>query len=150
MQAIVTDFLKHMSKIKYTKLEGIDKMRCEIRRKYLIPMPEETIRQLIIHYLIDDCGIPKSRISVEKEIKVANTKKRYDIIVYSTEHQPIMLVECKAPYVKITQEVFDQAARYNMTLNVPYLMISNGPETYCCQIDQANKRYIFLDAIPSL
>ena len=75
-------------------------------------------------------------------------KKRCDIVVHELSGKPYMIVECKAPEVKITQEVFDQVAVYNMTLNVPFLVLTNGLEHYCCRMDHQNSRYSFLEEIP--
>jgi len=78
-----------------------------------------------------------------------NTTKRYDIVVFNNDGSIFLIVECKSPYVPITQLTFDQIARYNQTLDAQYLMVSNGLEHYYCQMDFENERYIFLKDIPN-
>ena len=120
----------------------------EIRKKFVVLQPEEWVRQHCIKYLINLKNYPKSLLNVEKELILNNLKKRYDIVVFKPDGNLQLIVECKAPNVKITQEVFDQIARYNMALNASYLMVTNGINHYYCQIDIENQRYIFLEDIP--
>ena len=88
-------------------------------------------------------------INVEKEIKVNNLRKRYDIVVYNTNGSIHLIVECKSPKTTINQNTFDQIARYNLTLNADYLMITNGLNHYYCKMDFEEKRYAFLHDLPS-
>ena len=120
-----------------------------IRKKFIILTPEEWVRQHTIQYLLEEKKYPKSHINVEKLIKVNDTNKRYDIIIFNPNGSILLIVECKSPSIKITQEVFDQIARYNLTLNAQYLMITNGIDHYYCQMDYAKKQYIFLENIPN-
>ncbi|MEN8137977.1 MAG: type I restriction enzyme HsdR N-terminal domain-containing protein [Bacteroidota bacterium] len=120
-----------------------------IRKKYLVLTPEEWVRQNFVHFLIEEKGYPNSHFSIEKGIKVSNTQKRVDIVVYNRDRQIEVLVECKAPEVKITQNTFDQIARYNMTLDAKYLVVTNGINHYFAQLDYKNKKYIFLKELPS-
>ena len=119
-----------------------------IRKKFIILTPEEWIRQHTIQYLIEEKKYPESHINVEKLIKVNNLNKRYDIIVFNSDGSILLIVECKSHLIKITQDVFDQIARYNMTLNATYLMITNGLHHYYCQMDYSAKQYTFLEDIP--
>ena len=119
-----------------------------VRKKYVILSPEEWVRQNFIHYLIEEKKYPISLISVEKKITINKLSKRTDILVFNTEGMPYIIVECKAPSVKITQEAFDQIARYNLKLQADYLIVTNGLEHFYCAIDDKNERYIFLDNIP--
>ena len=119
-----------------------------IRKKFIILTPEEWIRQHTIQYLIEEKKYPESHINVEKLIKVNNLNKRYDIIVFNSDGSILLIVECKSHLIKITQDVFDQIARYNMTLNATYLMITNGLHHYYCQMDYSAKQYKFLEDIP--
>ncbi len=119
-----------------------------IRKKYLVLLPEEFIRQLLILFLVDKKEYPKSFLSIERSIVVNTRKKRFDILVYDNHHQPWLMVECKAANVDITQAAFDQIARYNMTLNVPYLLVTNGITSYCCAIDKKAESYQFLTDLP--
>jgi len=121
----------------------------EIRKKFILLTPEEWVRQHVIQFLIREKSYPKSYINVEKLIKINGTNKRYDIVVYQTNGELFLLIECKAPQVKITQETFDQIARYNLELNANYLMVSNGLNHYFCQMDFEKEKYNFLDSLPS-
>ncbi len=120
----------------------------EIRKKFILLTPEEWVRQHIIQFLLHEKKYPKSYINVEKLIKINDTNKRYDIVVYQPNGELFLLIECKASQVKITQETFDQIARYNLVLNAKYLMVSNGLNHYFCQMDFEKEKYIFLDSLP--
>ena len=119
-----------------------------IRKKYVALTPEEWVRQHVVHYLINEKGYPKSLINVEKQLLVNNLKKRTDIVVFTNTGIPLIIVECKAPSVKITQKTFDQIVRYNLKLNAKYLMLSNGLEHYFAALDVKNEAFIFLKDIP--
>ena len=119
-----------------------------IRKKYLVLTPEEWVRQHILHFLIYDMKYPISLIAVERQIRVNSTNKRFDILVFNTDGLPNIIVECKAPSVRITQETFDQLARYNMTIDANFFMVSNGLDHYFCTIDHQNKRYQYLKTLP--
>lgn len=114
----------------------------------MVLQPEEWVRQNCVHFLIEDKKYPKSLINVEKELKVNDLRKRYDIIVYKPDGTIQLIVECKAPTITIDQNVFDQIARYNLTLNADYLMVTNGLNHYYCQMDYAGEHYQFLRDIP--
>jgi len=118
-----------------------------IRKKYLILQPEEMVRQLLIHYLID-YGYPKEKIQVERGLEVNGQYRRFDIIVYDKAFAPYLLVECKAHTVRIDQKAFDQMALYNISVKAPYLMTCNGVQTYCCALDFAAKQFTHLTSIP--
>ncbi len=120
----------------------------QIRKKFIILTPEEWVRQHTVHYLIEEKQYPKSLINVEKLIKLNDLNKRYDIIIFNPDGSIFLIVECKSHTVKITQEVFDQIARYNLALNSEYLMITNGIEHYYCQMSYTEKEYTFLKDIP--
>ena len=120
-----------------------------VRRKYVILQPEEWVRQHVVHFLIEEKGYPKSLINVEKELTVNGLTKRYDVVVFATDGSIEVVVECKAPTVAITQEVFDQIARYNLSLKARYLMVTNGLNHYYCQTDYQAQCYVFLPDLPS-
>jgi len=120
-----------------------------IRKKFIILTPEEWVRQHVIHFLIEEKKHPKSLINVEKELTVNGTKKRYDIVTYRPDGSIYLMVECKAPKVKITQQVFDQIARYNLALNASLLMVTNGLNHYYCTIDYDTESYHFLKELPN-
>ena len=103
-----------------------------IRKKFVLLTPEEWVRQNFLKYLVEEKKYPVSLIAVEKEFKLNKLSKRSDVIIYDKQGQPLLIVECKAASVKIDQKVFDQIARYNMTLKVDFLVITNGldPKKY--------------------
>ena len=114
----------------------------------MILSPEEWVRQHCIRYLIECKGYPLGLMQVEKKLIVNRIEKRYDIIVFNRGGAISILVECKRPNVSITQKTFDQIARYNLSLNSDYLMITNGLYHYYCQMDFEQKKYIFLKDLP--
>ena len=120
-----------------------------LRKKYLILTPEEWVRQHFVKFLIEEKKYPNTLIAIEKQLIINNLKKRTDIIVFSSDGTPNIIIECKAPKIKITQDTFDQIARYNLKLNANYLIITNGLEHYFCKIDKENETYIFLKDIPN-
>jgi hypothetical protein len=120
----------------------------EIRKKFIQLSPEEWVRQHVVSFLIQEQNYPKSYINVEKIIKINDLDKRYDIVVYQPNGNLFLLVECKAPEVKISQQTFDQIARYNLVLKAQYLMVTNGLNHYFCQMDFENEKYIFLKELP--
>lgn len=119
-----------------------------VRRKYVSLTPEEWVRQHVIAYLTGNKGFPVSMIGVEKQLILNKQLKRFDLVVFNRNASPLLLIECKAPGVEITEKAFDQAARYNMLLRAEYFLISNGLEHYTCRIDYENKQYIFIEEIP--
>ncbi|MBG6132603.1 hypothetical protein IWQ47_003828 [Aquimarina sp. EL_43] len=119
-----------------------------IRKKFIILTPEEWVRQHTIHFLIEEKKYPESLINVEKLIQLNGLNKRYDIIIFNPDGSIFLIVECKSARIKITQEVFDQIARYNLALDSEYLMITNGLEHYYCQMNYTDQQYTFLKDIP--
>lgn len=121
----------------------------EIRKKFVILTPEEWVRQHVVQYLISEKKYPKSLINVEKTLEINGLKKRYDIVIFHSDGQINILVECKSTDIKISQETFDQIARYNLTLKANLLMVTNGLHHYYCQMNFEENKYIFLENIPS-
>ena len=121
----------------------------QIRKKFILLTPEEWVRQHTVQYLVQEKKYPLSHINVEKLIKINDRNKRYDIVVFKTNGEMFLLVECKAPEISISQNTFDQIARYNMILKADYLMVSNGLNHYFCQMDYENEKCIFLEELPS-
>jgi hypothetical protein len=119
-----------------------------IRKKKIQLQPEELVRQLMIHWFLKKSNFNRNNIQVEKLITIHQLKRRFDIVVYDKNINPYILIECKAPDVRIAQATFDQIAVYNMALSAPYLMVTNGLETYCAMMDHLHKSYIFMDDIP--
>lgn len=121
----------------------------KIRKKYMVLTPEEWVRQHVISYLLVEKKYPISLVAVEKQLELNKLKKRFDVLVFQSNGKPNIIVECKAPNVNITQETFDQIARYNMSLNADYLMVTNGMQHYYCQMDKVKKAYRFLEELPN-
>lgn len=119
-----------------------------LRQKYVALTPEEWVRQHFVHYMIEKLGYPKSLMANEVNLNIGQKKLRADSVLYTRTLTPRMIMEYKAPHVKITQKVFDQITVYNMLLHVDYLVVSNGMEHYCCRMDYPNKKYLFLKEIP--
>src|SRR5690606_24291040 len=107
----------------------------EVRKKFILLTREEWVRQNVVQYLLQEKKYPKSLVNVEKLIKVNDLNKRYDIVVFKPDGSIFLLVECKAPTIKITQESFNQIARYNLVLMADYLMVTNGLQHYFCKMD---------------
>lgn len=121
-----------------------------IRKKYLVLTPEEFVRQLVIHYLIKEQSISPLKILIEKEIEVGHRRKRFDIVVLDRTNEPSLLIECKSHTEPINDTVFQQAGFYNLNLEAPYIMITNGISSLISMIDFENKKYEFLDRFPVL
>ncbi|WP_298524750.1 type I restriction enzyme HsdR N-terminal domain-containing protein [uncultured Christiangramia sp.] len=120
----------------------------DLRKKFIILTPEEWVRQHTVKFLEKEKNYPVSLINVEKQLKIAGLTKRYDVVVFEPEGNIHIIVECKAPKIKITQNTFDQIARYNLSLKANYLMVTNGIEHYFCQMDYEKETYIFLTELP--
>ncbi|RZS93965.1 type I restriction enzyme HsdR N-terminal domain-containing protein [Aquimarina brevivitae] len=121
----------------------------DIRKKFVILTPEEWVRQHTVMYLKEEKQYPKSLMNIEKAIKINSLTKRYDVIIFHPNGKINVVVECKAPSVPITQDTFDQIARYNLALNADFLMITNGLNHYYCKMDYQNERYDFLQELPN-
>lgn len=121
---------------------------CTTRKKFVVLTPEEWVRQHVVQYLLTDLKYPKSLLNVEKLLKINGLSKRYDVVVYKPDGSVFLLVECKAPMIGITQSVFDQIARYNLSLSADFMMLTNGKAHYFCQMDVENQRYDFLRSLP--
>lgn len=119
-----------------------------IRKKYLVLTPEEWVRQHFVHYLVEHLGYPQSLMATENGLKLFNTQKRSDIVVYTRNGEPLAVVECKAADVRISQETFNQVARYNIKFKAPIIMVTNGINHYCARYIIGDNRYEFLREIP--
>ena len=119
-----------------------------LRKQFVRLTPEEYVRQQFISFLIEYKGYPSGRLANEVEIVLGNVRKRCDTVLYDNHLQPLMIIEYKAPPVAISQKTFDQIARYNFALQVPWLIVSNGIRHFCCRIDKEKNEYVFLNEIP--
>ncbi|EAR12820.1 hypothetical protein PI23P_09340 [Polaribacter irgensii 23-P] len=120
-----------------------------LRKKYMVLTPEEWVRQHFVQFLIEEKNYPPTLIAIEKQVVVNNLKKRSDILVFDKEGNPDIIVECKAPKIKITQATFDQIARYNSKLNANFLIVTNGLTHFYCKMDFKKETYVFLKEIPN-
>lgn len=121
----------------------------EVRKKWLLCTPEEWVRQHFVMYLNSQLEYPLSMIQIEKGLQVHQLKKRCDILLVNQNLTPMVLVECKSADIKITEAVFDQIARYNIPLQLPYLVVTNGLNHYCCEVSHIDQTYKFIPEIPS-
>ena len=118
------------------------------RKRFVKLTPEEEVRQRFARYLVEEKGFPASMIMTEYSLKMNKLSRRCDILVHKPAGHPVLLVECKAPEVKITQASFDQVARYNLAFQVRYLIVTNGLKHYCCKLDFETEKISFLKDIP--
>ena len=100
-----------------------------IRKAWLLLTEEEWVRQNFVSYLITEVKYPSTVIAIEKEIVLNELRKRFDILVYNKEHKPWMMIECKAPEVALSEEVLQQVLRYNISVPVEFIVITNGNAT---------------------
>lgn len=131
-----------------TSADGLEEIFDTQRGKYVRLTPEEWVRQHFVNFLITVCGFPKGRIGNEIPIKVGLTEKRCDSVVFNKYGEASVICEYKASTVALTRKVFDQIARYNLTLQVEYLIVSNGLTTYCCRLNRDLGRFEFVSQIP--
>ena len=120
-----------------------------LRRRFVTLTPEEWVRQNFVEFLIADRGFPAGLMSNEMSLTQNGIIRRCDTVVTDNHGSPMVIVEYKAPSIKITQTVFDQICRYNMVLQAKYLIVSNGLQHYCCKIDYTHNSYSFLPDVPS-
>ena len=133
---------------KITERDGLYFIFDEIRKKHLVLTPEEWVRQHFIKHLILAKKFPASLLQIEGGLSLNHTRKRSDILVYDNLGEKIMVIECKAPSVAITQATFDQAARYNSVYKARWLTVTNGLQHYYAKIDHDNGRFLFVAELP--
>jgi len=120
-----------------------------IRKKFVVLLPEEWVRQHVIHYLINHLGYPKSLIRIEGGLRYNQRVKRADVVVYDRAGAPWMLVECKAPSEPVSDQTLHQASIYNMSLKARYIVLTNGLVQYVAVTDELQKKASLLQAMPS-
>lgn len=120
-----------------------------LRKRFVALTPEEWVRQQFTHFLVEHKGYPAMFIGNEITLSVSRLSRRCDSVVFNKSAEPVMIIEYKAPTVKITQKVFEQICSYNIALHAPYLTVSNGLQSYCCRIDKEANTYEFLKDIPA-
>jgi len=141
------NLLDYQDKLKINSVEGQTYLFDPVRKKNIMLTPEELVRQLTIQYLHIEKGYSLGVFSVEKQIKLNDTIKRYDIVIYK-KGLPHILVECKRPEIKLDEAVCAQIARYNIVLQVPYLMITNGPDSFFFTLDEVGKSFVIIPELP--
>ncbi len=128
--------------------DGREMILDPLRQKYIVLTPEEWVRQNFVRYLIEGLGYPKGRTAIETGFVFQGMQCRADVLVYDVKGKALLMAECKAPKIKITQQVFDQIGRYNTVVQATYLVVTNGLQHYCCAIDRKNNSYRFRDTLP--
>ncbi|WP_372947552.1 type I restriction enzyme HsdR N-terminal domain-containing protein [Mariniphaga sp.] len=131
------------------KTEGTKKFIFDlVRRRFVLLTPEEWVRQHFMRYLIEEKKYPESLMAVEKQITLNGKLFRFDLLVYRRNGQPLLIAEFKAPGIKISQDTFDQVVRYNMSLKVERVVVSNGLQHFVCEVDYEQNSYKYLREVP--
>lgn len=128
-------------------MEGRKTIWDPLRKKDVAYTPEEHVRQWCIRILSESMHVPQHMMMSEAGFRLGAKQFRADILVYDRKAQPLMVVECKRPEVELTQEVLDQAIRYNTVLDVRYMMITNGTRTFICR--RQGDSFVFMDKVPT-
>lgn len=144
------DFLQFRPQLRLTRSGDKTFVFDPIRRKDVALIPEELLRQLVLLYLLEVKKYPANRIRVEAGFTLNGLQKRSDIIVFDPAVKPWLLVECKSPKVPLTQATFEQAARYNLQWQAPFLAVTNGLSTFCCALDFERQGVEYLKDLPDL
>ncbi len=119
-----------------------------VRQKYVRLTPEEWVRQHLVRLLTERLGYPVGLLAIEKKLEAAGGPRRADVVAHGRDGAPLLIAECKAPAVALSQAVFDQVSRYNAVARAPHLVVTNGREHFCWTVDRAAGTYRFLDTIP--
>jgi hypothetical protein len=141
---IKIEFPKEQPKLRQNR--GVKEIFDVIRKKWLVLTPEEWVRQNIILFLLFTQNFPSSLISVEKEIKLADLKKRYDIVVFNRQTLPWMIIECKEMNVSLSQKTMEQILRYHISIPAKYLIITNG--SHCFGFEKKEDQFMEIDLFP--
>ena len=142
------DFLSIQHKRRLTRFGEAQFVFDPIRRKEVALTPEELLRQLVLLYFLEVKNYPANRIRSEIGIEVNGLRRRCDVLVFDFALHPWLLMECKSPKVPLTQATFEQAARYNLPLQAPYLAVTNGLSTFCCALDFERGGFEYLADFP--
>ena len=134
--------------LKLQQADGKTTVFDPVRKKWIILTPEEHVRQYMLQYLIGTMQYPASLVAVEKTIQVGEMSKRFDIVIYSLEHKPWMLVECKEPAVAISEKTLHQLLNYQRTMQCNYWLLTNGHQIFCADAcDATNIKW--MDSLPA-
>jgi hypothetical protein len=142
------DLSSYSAELRLRKQDGKRQVYDPVRKKFVAFTPEEFVRQLLIAYLLKEKNYNINRIAAEKSITYNGMPRRFDLVVFDKEMHPFLFAECKSADQPINLAVFEQANRYNSSLKVPYLLVTNGPDIHCCRMDYEEKSYAFLEEIP--
>ncbi len=134
--------------LKIKLVNNITQVFDPVRKKFIVLTPEERVRQHLIYFLNKKRNYPLGLMKLEQKLYYNEMLCRADVLIYNNKAEPIMLIECKAPYVKLTQDIFDQIAKYNYSLRAPYLLVSNGVKHFVCHIDYGTDSIRFLKDVP--
>ena len=143
------ELMQYKNLLQVREIGGTSHLFDPLRKKWLVLQPEELVRQLFVLYLLREKGYNSTRIKVEKSLKINTLYRRCDLLAYDPAIRPFLMVECKAPRIDISQKTFRQIAWYNMPMQVPYLAVTNGRQTYCCAMNYDERRYDYLEEIPA-
>lgn len=119
------------------------------RKKHVSLTPEEWVRQNFLAFMVHYLAYPIGLVATEMTIELNRLKKRCDIVVFNNTGKPMLIVECKATGIALSQKVFTQIATYNLKLKVDYLVVTNGLNHYCCKMNYQDGSYTFLQKIPN-
>jgi hypothetical protein len=125
----------HLQWFKTEEREGKNYVYDPLRRRQVVLTPEEEVRQRVLHLLVECLKVPAGLLAVEYSVKVNGLDKRADAVVFGKDGLPLMIVECKAPTVTLTEAVLEQAVRYHSALRPKYLLLSNSTATYCFKVE---------------
>jgi hypothetical protein len=134
--------------LKITGKEGSEMILDPVRKKFVKLTPEEWVRQNFIQYLVNEGKYPVGLMKVEVMFSLNKLKRRTDILIHNRRGEPVMIIECKEPDVKIDDKVFEQIVNYNMAFKVPFIVVTNGIDHYACRINHENNKWEFLLALP--
>lgn len=130
------------------EIDGREMIFDDLRQSYVRLTPEESVRQHFVRYMIHECGYPRGLLAIEYAFTYQLMPRRADVVVFSRKGAPLLMVECKAPSLPVSQKTFDQVARYNKVIGVDYLAVTNGMEHYCCRLERESNSCHFLDGFP--
>ena len=135
--------------VKTRNEEGCTKIFDVLRQRFVALTPEEWVRQHFVNFLLTEHAYSPTLMANEVSLTLNGMSRRCDTVVYDRQLRPRMIIEYKRPTVNITQRVFDQICRYNMVMQVDFLIVSNGLQHYCCRMDYEHQTYDFLPDIPT-
>lgn len=140
------DLLSYSQSLQTGSQDGQTRLWDPVRRKWTAHTPEELVRQLFLRHLLT--GLSASRIGIERSFNVHGRARRFDLVIFSRALTPLLLAEFKRPDIPLGPAVFEQAALYNFALRAPYLLMSNGLESYCCSVDFSTGRLVYAEELP--